>query len=445
MIITVHNLTSGTISISSVHTQEPKDTPILASSVASITVGARWKAKLHLQGDARVCEFKAFSLATRAIKGWSLLYDEGDESFGWRVYLLRSKEGNSTKRDVFVLPRRDLSSFLKDIADTKRLSELCLSCRYFFFTQVEPWLTFRNPATHDSLSLYGWPISQCQSRNTPFSVQLQSGIRVFDIRMAVVDGRLVAHHGIMPEKTSFQNLLSIAHAFLTDQRTCKETIVMSIKQEDFNTTPPSEFSKLVHDEIYGGAGGRDMWFLEDRIPQLGEVRGKIIMLSRFGGDGSGWENGLEGMGIHPTTWPDSLKEGFQWTCKDTLVRTSDWYNIPSFFSIPDKVSLATAVLLPPSTGYTQPTLNISFFSAGSFPLALPPVVAKGFGFPAWKLGVEGVNARLGEWLLQSLSPSSSATPRGWVFTDFFITPSGIAPLLVECNFKSAASSSEKTQ
>ncbi|KAL5533395.1 hypothetical protein ACEPAF_5171 [Sanghuangporus sanghuang] len=423
----IHNLTSGTISISSEHTQEPKDTPILASSVASIAVGARWKAKLRLQGDARVCELKAFGLATRALKGWSLLYDEGDESNGWRVYLLRSKEGKSTKRDIFVLPRRDLSSFLKDIADTKRLSELCL------------------PSTHDSLSLYGWPISQCQSRDTPFSVQLQSGIRVFDIRMAVVDGRLVAHHGIMPEKTSFQNVLSIAHAFLTDQRTCKETIVMSIKQEDFNTTPPSEFSKLVHDEIYGGAGGRDMWFLEDRIPQLGEVRGKVIMLSRFGGDGSGWENGLEGMGIHPTTWPDSLKEGFQWTCKDTLVRTSDWYNIPSFFSIPDKVSLATAVLLPPSTGYTQPTLNISFFSAGSFPLALPPVVAKGFGFPAWKLGVEGVNARLGEWLLQNLSPSSSATPRGWVFTDFFITPSGVAPLLVECNFKSAASSSEKTQ
>lgn len=128
----------------------------------------------------------------------------------------------------------------------------------------------------------------------------------------------------MPERTPFQDILTAMHTFLTGPQTSRETIVASIKQEDFETTPPEQFSKLVHDEIYAGAGGRDMWFLEDRIPQLGEVRGKVIMLSRFGGDGTGWENGLEGLGIHPTTWPDSLKEGFQWTCKDTLVRTSDW-------------------------------------------------------------------------------------------------------------------------
>ena len=157
-----------------------------------------------------------------------------------------------------------------------------------------------------------------------FPVQLQSGIRVFDLRFAVVDGRLVAHHGIMPEWAPFQTILTAMHTFLTDPRTSQETIVASIKQEDFQITPPEQFSKLVHDEIYGGAGGRDMWFLEDRIPQLGEVRGKVIMLSRFGGDGTGWENGLEGLGIHPTNWPDSFKGEFQWTCKDTIVRTSDW-------------------------------------------------------------------------------------------------------------------------
>ncbi|THH10013.1 hypothetical protein EW145_g1615 [Phellinidium pouzarii] len=239
----------------------------------------------------------------------------------------------------------------------------------------------------------------------------------------------------MPERTSFLEVLAIVHAFLTDPATSSETIVMSIKQEDFATTPPAEFSTLVHDELYSGPGGRDMWFLENRVPQLGEVRGKVIMLSRFGGDGAGWENGLEGMGIHPTTWPDSQKDGFEWTLNDTLVRTSDWYNIPSVLDVPEKVSLATAVLLPPSGGYTQPTLNISFFSAGSFPLALPPAVAKGFGWPAWKLGVEGVNARIGTWLLSQLSTSESVAPKGWVFMDFFKSPEGLVPLLVECNFR----------
>lgn len=176
-----------------------------------------------------------------------------------------------------------------------------------------------------SLALYGWPISQCQSLFTPYDIQLRAGVRVFDVRMAVSDGKLVAHHGVMPEFRPFQEVLTIMHAFLTDPKSSSETIVMSMKQEDFASTPPTTFSQLVHDEIYNGPGGRDMWFLEDRIPTLGEVRGKVIMLSRFGGDGSGWEGGLSGLGIHPTTWPDSSQSVFEWTCADTLVRTSDWY------------------------------------------------------------------------------------------------------------------------
>ena len=175
------------------------------------------------------------------------------------------------------------------------------------------------------MAFYGWPISQCQSLSTPLATQLASGIRVIDIRLAVVDGRLIAYHGIFPQRTPFQDILSTIHAFLTAPETSREALVMSLKQEDFKTTPLPLFSKTVHDEIMNGPGGREMWFLENRFPNLGEVRGKVVMLSRFGGDGSGWENGLEGLGIHPTAWPDSAKEGFTWTLKGTLVRTHDWY------------------------------------------------------------------------------------------------------------------------
>jgi len=134
----------------------------------------------------------------------------------------------------------------------------------------------------------------------------------------------MAYHGVVPQKTLFQQILSDVYDFLTDPTSCRETIVMSIKQEDFATTPPPDFSALVHKEIQMGPGGTGMWFLENRIPLLGEVRGKVIMLSRFGGDGAGWEGGLEGMGVHPTRWPDSGKEVFEWSCKDTLVKTQDW-------------------------------------------------------------------------------------------------------------------------
>ncbi|KAI0355012.1 PLC-like phosphodiesterase [Trametes cingulata] len=309
------------------------------------------------------------------------------------------------------------------------------------------------------MAFFGWPISQCQLPQTPLEVQLQSGIRVLDVRLAVVDGRLIAYHGIFPQRTPFQEILRTVHAFLTARPTSRETLVMSIKQEDFNTTPLPLFSKLVHDEMEKGPGALAMWFLQNRIPKLGEVRGRVILLSRFGGDGTGWEGGLEGLGIHPTAWPDSEKDGFTWTLKGTLVRTHDWYSIPSFLAIPEKTELATQILLPPSNDPPFPVLNITFFSAASFPLAYPPLVAKGFGWPKWGLGIEGVNGRVGKWLLDQLSGDGAASKkrgkkaqkdvqegpgrvddvriRGWAFMDYYAEPeyAAVVPLLVECNYR----------
>lgn len=44
---------------------------------------------------------------------------------------------------------------------------------------------------------------------------------------------------------------------------------MSIKQEDFSKTPAQVFSTLVKDVVYSH---KDLWYLDDRIPSLGEVR-----------------------------------------------------------------------------------------------------------------------------------------------------------------------------
>jgi 1-phosphatidylinositol phosphodiesterase len=117
------------------------------------------------------------------------------------------------------------------------------------------------------------------------------------------------------------DIVQALHTFLTSSEGKNETVVMSVKQEDQASLL---FSQLVHNAVYKGPGGKDMWFLENRIPTLGEVRGKVVLLSRFGGDGQGWEGGLEGLGIHPTTWPDSKPEGFAWWLKGTKVKTHDW-------------------------------------------------------------------------------------------------------------------------
>ena len=95
---------------------------------------------------------------------------------------------------------------------------------------------------------------------------------------------------------------------------------MSIKQEDSDSR---RFSELVREEIIASQGGLAMWYLEHRIPTLGEVRGKVVMFSRFGGNGYGWDDSA--IGIHPPIWPDSDRLGFTWNCQDTMVQTQDWY------------------------------------------------------------------------------------------------------------------------
>jgi 1-phosphatidylinositol phosphodiesterase len=140
------------------------------------------------------------------------------------------------------------------------------------------------------------------------------------------------------------------------------------------------------------------------------------------------------------------------------------YAIPSFLSIPEKVERATQNLIIPPTTTGKPTLAITYFSAALIPLALPPIIAKGFGWPAWGFGMEGVNSRLGAWLLDKLAggptdatdaeqgkalgaekPSSPVLSveaeepriRGWTFLDYYSESKvgNIVPLLVECNFR----------
>ena len=92
----------------------------------------------------------------------------------------------------------------------------------------------------------------------------------------------------------------------------------------------------------------------------------------------------------------------------------------------------------------MPSLAITFFSASSFPLAFPPTVARGFGWPKIGLGVEGVNARVGRWLMDQLASATQLDVeanqpprlRGWALMDYYQDPeNALLPLLIECNFR----------
>ncbi|KAG8831483.1 hypothetical protein FRC17_003102 [Serendipita sp. 399] len=320
---------------------------------------------------------------------------------------------------------------------------------------------------------------RCQ--DLTLSEQLHQGIRMIDIRIVLVDGELRAYHGVTPEKATFTAILDEVCSYLESEEGKSETVIMSILEEASFMPSSPFFSALVHDAITNPPSRKGMWFLENRVPTLGEVRSKIILFSRFGGDGDGWEGGR--IGIHPTIWPDNRREGFAWELEKTRVRTQDWYGIPSFLSIPEKFEVAVEMLYPRPAPNGKSDLSITFLSASRVPFALPSTVACGFGWSSLYLGIEGVNSRVGKWLLGQLggvdgndvapgepkqawtysdeergwsqstlvdlkSASGSSIRikdsdrkeprlRGWVLMDFLLDPHelGIVPLLIECNWR----------
>ncbi|KAG8847293.1 hypothetical protein FRB96_001627 [Tulasnella sp. 330] len=387
--------------------------------------------------------------------------------------------GNTQR--LLVIPARNMSSFLSGISDGVHLSNIFM------------------PGTHESMALYGWPIANCQNSNQCVLSQLQGGIRVFDLRLAAVNGTtLTSYHSIISEKVLFSDIIATFSAFLSSTAGQDECVVLSIKQEDNGSTvTDGVFSALVYQEVVGSSvsgslkgkgvtdattGGQplpppsptkesllpqslqDMWYLENRVPTLGEVRGKIVLFSRFG-DGTGWPGGLNGMGISPMIWPDSDPNGFSFVCGDTTFQMQDWYNIGSISKIPQKFTIATSTMIT-TPSLTDPTSSInhilpmSFSSAASFPFALPGMVANGIGIST--LGYMGVNQRIFQWATDLLTAAGSnalqvsslpkgareaevagavhqAPPNlqrvsGWLMMDFFDEPTGLVPLLVEINW-----------
>lgn len=234
---------------------------------------------------------------------------------------------------------------------------------------------------------------------------------------------------------------------------------MSIKQE---SGEQDLFIRLLFEEYVkkGRASangqldrGMDRWFLEDRVPKLGEVRGKIIMLSRFV---IAKEYEYSG-GISPPIWPNSFKGTFEYQLRGShqQVQTQDWYDIGYLSSIPAKMNYIKQ--LCQDSGRLEDVLSLNYCNGSSFPWALPPAVAKGFLHDGSKLhhemailprvmATQGVNTLLRTYVADALfshDPSSRLTSSAieqlrvtWAI-DYYNEPTGaqdLVALLIEANF-----------
>ena len=184
-----------------------------------------------------------------------------------------------------------------------------------------------------------------------------------------------------------------------------------------------------------------MWWLGTGMPKLRDVRGKIVMISRFGTSDS------QPGGIHPPIWPDSSATPFSYTLPDsTMVWTQDWYNISSLSAIPQKLALVNTLLS--QCGNDSNVFGLNFTNGSSFPFALPPWVAKGTGDQSraasgggWLQNI-GMNAMLVDMVATRLRGMGGGQKRAGLMNvfalDFFDQNNlgaDLTSLMVQANFQ----------
>ena len=152
-----------------------------------------------------------------------------------------------------------LNNWMKNIGDDRSLQDLNI------------------PGTHDSSTKYCRfsLFSSCQNKS--ISEQLGIGVRVFDIR---VDKMTLCHSFCKCRKSLFGRILTLNDvigdmlSFLEENPS--ETILMFFKMDNGDNS--ALCFQLLYDNFI--KTNPDKWYLENKIPTLGEVRGKIVLLKR---------------------------------------------------------------------------------------------------------------------------------------------------------------------
>lgn len=132
------------------------------------------------------------------------------------------------------------------------------------------------PGSHDSCALYE-PLRQlakCQFYTV--TDQLNMGVRYLDIRANVVNGDLAISHGPIFQGISFDRVMEKCYDFL--KKNPSETVIVSLKHELVSRDKNNEFNSILIKKL---EANRQMWYTENRLPKLSEVRGKLILLNRI--------------------------------------------------------------------------------------------------------------------------------------------------------------------
>lgn len=246
-----------------------------------------------------------------------------------------------------------MKNWMIDIPDTTKISDINI------------------PGTHDSCAFrVQFPLfSKCQDKT--IKEQLNSGIRFLDIRVEKDGNKLKLVHDIAdckhPEKTSekllLEDVIDDCKSFLSEN--LSEAILLSYKRDD-GANQEETFDTFFENYL----NNDPIWYTENRIPNLKEVRGKIVLLNRDNIDKNNEKYTDFNTGINLSTWVyqkenvERIYEVAELSERDGAL-TGTTFTVQDLYGlIPQKkwdLAVSPFIKNPPKTD----DILITFFSCGS--------------------------------------------------------------------------------
>ncbi len=137
--------------------------------------------------------------------------------------------------------------------------------------------TLTIPGTHDSGARIEPVSGTAKTQNLTIAQQLDAGVRFLDIRCRHYQDAFTIHHGAIYQNLNFDDVINACKNFL--QAHPNETIIMSVKPEHTAEGNTRTFQEQFNLYVQQDAA---LWHLNSGIPTLGDTRGKIVLLRRFG-------------------------------------------------------------------------------------------------------------------------------------------------------------------